>query len=258
MSWLVAILLFAASGEAELLELIRKNPRAVEPHFRLGVLYLQKGEQEKAREFLLKALKLQPGSVPILNNLGVNALHRGQDTEAAGYFRKALAAAPEDGTALYNLGLIELRQRRYGQAVNYLRQAARQQPKDLSVLQGLLVAQLEMASTEANGTLARILEFAPRDPQYHLQLAAPLVEKGHPRAAQTVLESAVKNWPERGELHSLLGDAYEKQGRYKEAVDAYQTAVHRDPQNEAHWFSLGHEFLLHQNFDLAERIFADG
>jgi len=65
-------------------------------------------------------------------------------------------------------------------------------------------------------------------------------------------------WPERADLHSQLGDVYEKQGRYKEAVEAYQTAVRRDPDNDAYWFSLGHEFLQHHNFELAERIFSDG
>lgn len=275
------------SAESELLSLLKLDPNAAEAHFLLGLLYAQKGEHAKAYNFFTRALKLQPNSIPVLNNLGVNALHRGDELEAERYFRKVLALEPNDANSLYNLGLIKLKRKKFTQAEQHLRKASAQQPEDMAILQGLLAAELELGKSEGvNETIVRILKIAPSEPRFYFQLAGLLANKGFYQAALVVLQRARSLWPDsadvaynlalvyflsgkpdaardlaegalkiadRAELHNLLGDIYEKLNLYDKAVEAYQAAVRLDPENEDYYFDLGYEFLVHHNFDLAEK-----
>ncbi len=279
-----------ARAERELQQVLQANPRSAEAHFLLGVTYSQKGDPTKAKASLLQALKLQPNSIPALNNLGVNALQRGDEAGAESYFQRTLKLAPNDPDAAFNLGLLDLKYKRFSQAAERLSKVTATRPDDLAVLHGLLEAHMALASPAAVGeTTSRILKLAPKDPRFYFQLASALSEKGFHEPALRVLESARSLWPdssdaaynlavvsfragrydagralveselrrgERGELHELLGDIYEKLGRYGRAVEHYQAAARLEPEREEYYFALGYEFLIHHNFELAEEIFA--
>jgi Flp pilus assembly protein TadD len=269
---------------------LSQERRDTESLFRLGVTYSQQGDHRRARDAFLQALQLQPNSVPILNNLGVNALQLGNETQAARYFRKALSLQPANLDASFNLGLIELKHRKFAEAARHLKRVSTQRPDDLPVLQGLLEAELGLGSREAaEATVGRLLKLAPPDAPFYFQLASPLAAHGRYSTALRVLERARALWPDssdvaynlavvqfqagnveaarnlaetavhreaRADLYHLLGDIYEKQSLFDRAVAAYQSSVRLDPEQEDYHFALGYEFLLHQNFELAEQIFS--
>jgi Flp pilus assembly protein TadD len=245
-------------AEAALQDLLKVNPKSVEGHFLLGALHSQKGEYAIAERLLLQALQLRPKAVPVLNNLGVNALHLRREQEAEQYFRRVLSIDANDNYALFNLGLLELKRGRFSVAAEHLRKAAVQRAGDLPLLQALLAAELELGRRDGVAEAVRqILQAAPGDPRFYAQLAAPLVNRGFDEAALLVLERGLAIHPQSsGEIHTLLGDVYEKRNQYDRAVEEYQTAVHLSPENEQYYFNLGYEFLIHHNFDLAERIFS--
>ena len=229
---------------------------SAEQYFALGIRYTQEGDHARAQTAFLKALELQPNSIPILNNLGVNALHRGDEGAAARYFRRTLTLAPSDADALFNLGLIELKHKRFPEAERHLKRAVAQHPRDMAMLHGLLAAQLELGERAGvDETVRRLLDLAPAEPGFFLQLATPVARKGFHQTALRVLERARQSWPDSAELQHLLGDVYEGLDHYDKAVEAYQAAVRLAPEKEEYWFALGYEFLSHRNFDLAEKIF---
>lgn len=78
--------------------------------------------------------------------------------------------------------------------------------------------------------------------------------------ASAALESAQRALALKatGEIHDLLGDIYETQAHYREALNQYQDAVHSDPGNDKFLFDLGAELMLHENYEAAEQVFDSG
>ena len=278
-----------SSAEAQLLELVKQKPKSAQAYFLLGILYTEEGEPQKARGFFLTALRLQPNSTAVLNNLGFNALSLGDESKAEHYFMEVLRIDPDDTNALYNLALMELKQKKFAQAERHMRRASVNKPKDISILQGLLAAEVELAAKEdLNKTVDRILKLAPREPEFYIHLAQPLLDRGLYPAGLRVLEQARAESPDSPEvaynlarayyssgnpqqarqltepalakqdsapLHNLLGAIYEQLRLYDKAVAEYQAAIRLEPGNEAYYFDLGHELIIHYNFDLAGEIF---
>ena len=63
-----------------------------------------KAEPEKARIFLMEALKVDPNSAIAHNNLGVLEADLGHSDEAVTHFKKSLSATPDYLDASLNLG----------------------------------------------------------------------------------------------------------------------------------------------------------
>lgn len=75
-------------------------------------------------------------------------------------------------------------------------------------------------------------------------------EPGQPKEALSIPEDIA-------DTHARLGDAAEREGRPLEAVQEYQRAAERQP-NESHLFVWGAELLLHRAFEPAIEVFAKG
>jgi|HubBroStandDraft_2_1064218.scaffolds.fasta_scaffold17015_2 tetratricopeptide (TPR) repeat protein len=65
---------------------------------------------------------------------------------------------------------------------------------------------------------------------------------------------ALRTGPDTAELHELLGDIAESEGRPLEAVREYQRAAEMEP-SESNLFAWGAELLLHRAFDPAAEVF---
>ena len=75
-------------------------------------------------------------------------------------------------------------------------------------------------------------------------------------AARGVVQDLVKI-KDTGELHNLLGQIDEKDGKYVAAANEYETAAHLDP-SEDNLFDWGSEMLLHRTYEPAIAIFQQG
>ena len=83
----------------------------------------QKGDLNKAIEYLLKANEMKPNSYETLRLLGVAYGISGQVNEALKYFKQAAALQPNDPDALYNLGTAYFNAGQPQEAEKYFRQA---------------------------------------------------------------------------------------------------------------------------------------
>ena len=59
-----------------------------------------------------------------------------------------------------------------------------------------------------------------------------------------------------GELHDLLGEIEEKDGKFVEAANEFETAAHLDP-SEGNLFDWGSELLLHRTYEPAIDVFQE-
>lgn len=133
---------------------------------------------------------------------GYDALNSGNLASAASQFQRALAANRNDPDALGGLGLVRLREGNFIEAADLLGQASR----------------LGKADQWGRG-LASARFFA------ELGDARNLLSLGRTADAQVKAEALVRSgYEDTRPAIELLGDVYEKQGRYADAADLYRQA----------------------------------
>jgi tetratricopeptide (TPR) repeat protein len=209
---------------ADLLEkLIPHAPRSYEIQELLGLIYVSLSQDEKAIDHLKTAVELKPDSADARTNLGASLSHAGKIALAGEQFRKALALAPRSYDANHNLG------------ENYIQLG-------------------EVADARPLLEQAQQINPGAYDNGYDLAMADFLL--GRFDEARQAIRSLVKQ-KDAGELHNLLGQIDEKDGKYVEAANDFETAAHLDPSEE-NLFDWGSEMLLHRTYEAAIAIFQQG
>jgi tetratricopeptide (TPR) repeat protein len=199
--------------------LLPQTPRSFEVHELLGLVYAAQSQNSRAIEQLQAAVNLQPGSAAAHTNLAAALSHSGEMQAAGVHFQKALALEPRDYDANHNLGEFYVQTGKVAEATPFLQQAQQLRPSydngyDLA-LAYLLTGRLEDARQLVHGLLA------------------------------------MKN---TGELHNLLGQIEEKDGKFVTAANEFETAARLDP-SEDNLFAWGSELLLHRTYDPAIDVF---
>ena len=209
-----------AESAAQLEALLPHAPNSFEIHELLGVVYASLSEDAKAIPHLELAVRLRPDSSEARTSLAATLNHAGKGTQAGEQFRKAQELAPENFDTNHNLG-------------------------EFYVQSGKLV--------DARPFLERAQQISPSsyDNGYDLAMADYLT--GHLADARQVIQSLLEK-KNTGELHDLLGQIEEKDGKFVAAVREFETAAHMDP-SEDNLFDWGSELLLHRTYDPAIDVF---
>jgi tetratricopeptide (TPR) repeat protein len=208
---------------AQLEDLLPSLPKSFEVHELLGQVYASLSQDSKAIEQLEAAVQLKPDSGAARENLAATLFHSG-DTESAGaQFRKALELEPQNYDANHNLGEFYVQAGKITDARPLLERAQRLNP-----------------SSYDNGYDLAMADF----------LTGRLAE-----ARQVAQGLAGKK--DTGELHNLLGQIEEKDGKFIAAANEFQIAAHMDP-SENNLFDWGSELLLHRAYEPAIEVFRQG
>jgi len=181
----------------QLQEALRLDPENVDACNGLGYALVQEGSLEEAIRQFQQAVRIKPDREDIQNNLGIAYFQRGLIEEAITQYRKALALKPDDAKAHNNLGNALRQEGKENEALSQFESALQLNPQDPSFLINL-ASLLATASKESLRDGTRAVELAQR--------ANALTRGKNVDAAET--------------LAAALAEA----GRFKEAVDAAQTA----------------------------------
>jgi tetratricopeptide (TPR) repeat protein len=210
--------LSAAASQLE--ELAPDAPRSFEIQELLGLVYASQSQDSKAVEHLQAAVRLKPDSATARTNLAAALSHCGKSELAGDQFRKALELAPGDYHANHNLGEFYVQSGKLAEARPLLEKAQKADP-----------------SSYDNG--------------YDLAQADFLT--GRLSDGRQVVEGVLKQ-KNTGELHELLGQIEEKDGKFLEAAKQFEIAAHMDPSEE-NLFTWGSEYLLHRTYEPAIDVF---
>ncbi len=210
---------YAAAAE-QLERLLPYAPNSFEIHELLGLVYASLSQDAKAQEHLKIAVQLNPDSAVARTNLGTSLLHAGKTGLAGEQFLKALQLEPKSFDTNRNLGQYYIQVGKLAQAQPLFEQAQRIKPDSYE-----------------NG--------------YDLAMADLLL--GRLSEARQVAQHILKTH-DTGELHNLLGQIDEKDGKFVEAINDFETAAHLDP-TEDNLFDWGSEMLLHRTYEPAIAIF---
>src|SRR5467141_164592 len=200
--------------------LLREVPESFEVHELLGMVYAAQSQDAKATAHLEKAARLKPGSASARMNLAINLVQLGKLQPAEAEFKKALELEPQNYDASHNLGELYVRGGKVVAATPYLEQAQRINP-------------------------------ASYDNGYDLALA--YITTSRLADARQLLQNLLKQ-KDSAELHNLLGEVEEEDGKFVAAANEYELAAHLDP-SESNLFDWGSELLLHRTLDPAIQVF---
>jgi tetratricopeptide (TPR) repeat protein len=204
----------------QLEKLSARAPNSFEVHELLGLVYAAQSKPEQSVEQLQIAVQLKPDSAAARTNLATSLLHSGKSDAAEEQFRQALTLEPDDFQANHNLAEFYIQSGKLPQAIPLLEKAQQIQP-----------------SSYDNG--------------YNLALAYFLT--GRLSESRQVVQSITQQ-KDSGELHNLLGKIDEKEGKFVEAANEFETATRMDP-SEDNLFVWGSELLLHRTYEPAIQVF---
>jgi Tfp pilus assembly protein PilF len=173
----------------------------------LGVWLGSNGDNARALECFNEAHRINPDNVTVLYNLGNSLAKSGQKDGAIECYRRALQIAPPTADLLSNLGSALASEKRYAEAGTNFEMALEIKPD----------------SVGAHNNLATILfkEHRFAESALHFQEALRFFPDSYNN-----LDMAVK-----AQIYCNLGDALAEQGKTAEAVQSYQQALQRQPDN---------------------------
>jgi tetratricopeptide (TPR) repeat protein len=212
-----------AQAATRLEKLIPFAPKSFEIRELLGMAYASVPESEKAIEQLRIAVQINPDSGEARTNLGATLLRFGKPELAGEQFKRARELEPANYDANHNLG-------------------------EFYVQSGKI--------PEALPLLKRAYELNPNAYDNAYDLAMANFMAGKLDEARTVIKALLQQ-KNSGELHNLLGQVDEKDGKFVEAANDYEAAAHLDP-SEDNLFAWGSEMLLHRTYEPAIAIFQKG
>ena len=209
-----------AQAAAQLEALVRQVPESFEVHELLGLVYAAQSQDSQARKHLETAVRLKPDSSAARTNLAANLARLGKPDLAEAEFKKAIKLEPGNFDANHNLGELYARSGKVRDATPFLEQAHRID-----------------ASSYDNG--------------YDLALAYVLT--GRLTDARQLVQDLLKK-KDTAELHNLLAEIEEKDGKFVAAANEYEAAAHMDP-SEGNLFDWGSELLIHHTLEPAIDVF---
>ncbi|GGG68618.1 tetratricopeptide repeat protein [Edaphobacter dinghuensis] len=205
---------------AQLEDLLPHVPNNFEVEELLGLVYASMSQDAKAIVHLKTAVRLKPNSSAARTNLAAS-LSRAGDTQSAGkQLQKAFELAPHEYTTNHNLGEFYIKSGKITKALPLLKQA-------------------------------QTIDSSSYDNGYDLAMADLIT--GQLVEARQIVQNLLQK-QNTGELHNLLGQIEEKDGKYVTAVNEFETAAHMD-SSEDNLFDWGSELLLHRTYEPAIEVF---
>ena len=92
-------------------------------YYKIGLSYLNSGNNSQAIYYLSKAYELNPKNPEILNALGIAYSSVKEYKKAEDYFLKAIDLSPNKGELYTNLGVLLAEEKKYNKAIWYLKKA---------------------------------------------------------------------------------------------------------------------------------------
>ncbi len=166
-------------------------------------------------------------------NLAWERLGQGHPERALGSFRQALRSPWLDAGACAGVASTLLSLGRDAEALQATERALAVFPDNAGLL-GLAIRQARQ-SGDADRLEARVRQAESLDiltPELACQIAYYRVAGGKPEAAEILLRRQLGRYPTDPSLWDYLGWALSKQGRARDAADAFREALRLDPGNE--------------------------
>jgi Flp pilus assembly protein TadD len=197
----------------------------------LAVVYLNRGEWDKAESVLRGLLAGHPNHAGVFNNLGLVARGRKQYGQAVEFFERSIAIDPDAVQPHGNLGTTYRRMGMPGPAEREFRKALALSPVNYEILNEL--GQLlfgEGRVSEAEEQFRASVGSRPNALAYDF-LGMLSIRRGNMGEAERDFRAALSLEESDSYAHFGLGDVLQAAGRKGEALRQYQAGLVADPTN---------------------------
>ncbi len=240
-------------ARAEYERTIALDPKMPEAYLNLGILLLDKHEEQAAVAPLRKAVELLPTQPHPKYLLAVALDRSGDHAGAFEAFKALLAADPNDITAIDYVGFTELHGGQFAEAEKNFRHAIRLQPTSNGSRKGLAECLDAEHSPEAVDAYHQYLSLMPNDSEARSRLAHLLFENEQYEAALAELDKAdAAKGPSPDSLR-MRADIQIAQKKFDEAIATLQQAIALQPKDAQLIGGLGRIYLQKRDFPAAEK-----
>jgi tetratricopeptide (TPR) repeat protein len=173
---------------------------------------------------------IQPGNPDVANIRAIMSMQAGQQAKAEQLWLEAVKAAPNRGEFQGNLGQMYLNQGRYAEAVPRLRQAMELDPRSLPTQLGYCKALLETGRyEEAYPILDRARKRHPSDPIVLMGLYCACQQLNRIEEGRACLENILEHQPDHAEALFELGVLDNQAGRFEQGEAELRSALASRP-----------------------------
>ena len=276
-----------AAAEAFCNQALAQEPENPQAMHLMGLICSERGQQEKALNWIERAIEADPLVAEYRINQGVVLQRLGRIEEAVAAYRLALEISPDLTDAQVNLGNALSRLERWKQAIESYRAAADARPEDAEIHNSLGAALYRDGQIEpALAALATALHLRPGFPEAYNNVGNALIAKGEMGLAIAAYRKAVEGFatdprvtdaqmnlanalerngqheqalavhlqvaqvrPDHAQTRMSIGDGYYELGSWEEAAEAYRRAAQLLPQDPRPIACLGRALLAVPDLD---------
>jgi len=149
-------------------------------------------------------------------------------------------APAERAEIAFRKGVTQIQEGRANAAELEFRDALKQDPTHLGALQAMLGLLVDSGrNNEAEQFLHKALEINPRQPRHAMVLARLEVERGEVTGAINTMVAALPYVQSDFDFYAFLAALLQREGRHREAVDYYRTALRGVPGNGVWMMGMG-------------------
>ncbi len=206
----------------------------------LGLLCIQSGRIEAAKDYLQRAAKAAPQDAVVRHHLGLLLQRLGYPDEAAKQAEAALAIRPDFAEAWSTLGTARAALGQMDKALPCLERAIALSPDDPEILKTM--GQIELMRDAPEAALRffdKALARQPRAVTAHIDRAEALAALGRHNEALAASEAALRLDPRYATAQATQGSVLKQLGRMAEAETAFARAVQLAPRVPAFHRALG-------------------
>ena len=200
---------------------VELNPNDYSNWHWLGLSYNENGQYQEAINSLLKAVELNPDDELNWHLLGHSYYKNGQYQDAINSLLKAIELNPDDELNWYWLGSSYYENGKYQEAINSLLKAVELNPNNFESWHSLGWAYCNVG-------------------EYVASIGA-------------FIEEAKLNY--NANAFYGIGYNFKYINEYKDAIDAFTTAVELEPDNWLYWDELGKSYYLNEQYEEAVECF---
>jgi tetratricopeptide (TPR) repeat protein len=190
-------------------QLVALDPRNYDAYVKMGLIYVEKKEPEKALEAFTVAERGIPEDIRIKQYRGSTLIALERFDEALAAYRGILVLAPDDTDAILQI------------AYNYTKQDT---------------------THDAIPLLQKAVAEQPGKPELYLYLAGAYLQLEKYQEAADVLNKGIQMAPDRDDLLFNLAVAYEKLGRREDLISALKRTIEINPDHAEALNYLGYTY----------------
>lgn len=215
------------------------------PWFFLGLSCGELNQLDEAIAALEKAHKLAPGRAAVDFNLGLLYWRRGDIGKAKQAYKDGFTLASDDPQALQNYASLLMKTDEAEKAIAPLLLLRDIKDLALQARVSLIECYLKTNRREnAERELQDLLRSHLAGSEEQTKIAAILIEDGDLKAAETVLQSSLQIDPKQPKAYAALGLIFLNQKRYREAANAFESAVHLEPDSAEYAMAFANALVL--------------